>query len=109
MARKSRKTYPAGGGKVGKKGLTQTQARYLFASPTLTDTGALKSSITEEEELFSPMEATSFVGASLEYIATHEEGGSYDGHEVPARPSQFITEDEDSFILRIFKRLLSRA
>ncbi len=111
IARKKRKSYPKGsaGQKKGKKGLTQQQSRYLFTSPTLVDTGAQKDSVTEEEELFSPMELNIYTGASKPSIETSEEGGQIDGHEVPARPSQYITEKEFSLMEKIFIRAFNNA
>jgi hypothetical protein len=111
IAKKNRKTYPksSAGQKKGKKGLTQKQARYLFVAPTLVDTGKLRGSITEEEELFSPMELNTYTGASVDYIETHEEGGTYKGRDVPARPSQYITEPEIAMIEKIFERAFNSA
>lgn len=111
IARENRKMFPKLNkfSRVGKKGYTQKQAQYLYASPTLVDTGALKNSITEEEELFHPMVMDTYIGATEPYIATHEEGGTYKGYDVPARPSQYITEKEENFILKLFKRAFKRA
>jgi hypothetical protein len=111
IAKKKRKTYPksTAGQKTGKKGLTQKQSRYLFVAPTLVDTGKLRDSITEEEELFSPMELNTFIGASEKYIETHEQGGKIDGHDVPPRPSQYITEPELVLIEKIFEKAFNNA
>lgn len=104
IARKARKNYPksTAGQKKGKKGLTKRQSAYLWTSPTLEDTGELKGSITEEEELFNPMELSVHTGASKDYIAIHEEGGTYKGLPVPERPSQYINDSELKTIEKVF-------
>lgn len=96
IARMNRKSYPGGGSeqRKGKKGLTQQQAQYIYSSPTLEDTGAMRAGTGTDHEFNKMQSYKSFVGTDKEYIATSEDGGTYKGHDVPARPIQIIYDFE---------------
>jgi len=73
----------------------------LFSSPTLTDTGALRSSIAIDTDKSQSMLVT-YSGAGKTYIKTHEEGGILNikgkSFVVPPRPSHFLTANDENII-----------
>lgn len=62
---------------------------------TLIDTGTLQDSI---EDSFDESTLTLEVGSDLHYAKGMQEGTSFKGHEVPARPFVFLTDDDSDEI-----------
>jgi phage gpG-like protein len=91
---RGRQTYP-------KDGNIQQKRAYEDNADTLVDTGRLKESIVIEEADAGALQRR-YVGASVAYIKQTEEGGNItvDGEsfDVPARPFQHMTEDEQQNI-----------
>jgi phage gpG-like protein len=89
-ALRGRQTYPSDGS-------IQERRNYEENADTLVDTGRLRDSIAIEEDNIKN-EQIRFVGAGVQYIETHEDGGTItvdgESHDVPARPFQHMTEDE---------------
>jgi phage gpG-like protein len=79
-----------------------TQMSYIQGAKTLIDTGSLMNSI-DFDIAGTDTHLVASIGAGLSYIQTHEEGGEIEGHTVPERKSQFITEPEAQHLERLLE------